>query len=322
MTRRRTTTLLVGLVVVMALIAGCSKDPAAEEPGASTTTTTAAPATGTECVNDAATVASYAPDGPLPAPMDMPTGTKMKEIQDRGRLIVGVSGDNLLFGSVNPETGQLEGFDVDMAREVARAIFGNPDQIQYVIMSFAQRIPALEARTVDMVANVMTINCARWQVINFSSEYYQAGQTILVAADSGITSIRQLDGQKVCAPANSTSAEQLAKPENAAIEAVIVPTSSDCMVAFQSGEVVALAGDDTVLAGYAAQDPYAELVDERYTEEPYGLGINQADVDFTRFVNGVLAQMRVDGTWAAIYQRWLGTPVPPPPPAVYGRALR
>lgn len=320
-TRRRTVGLVVALAVVLGLVAGCSKDPAAEEPGASTTTTTAAPPSG-EVPDCAPVTASYAPDGPLPAPGQMPSGTTMREIQDRGRLIVGVSGDNLLFGSVNPESGQLEGFDVDMAREVARAIFGNPDQIQYVIMSFAQRIPALQAGTVDMVANVMTINCARWQLINFSTEYYQAGQTILVAANSGITSIRQLDGQKVCAPANSTSADQLALPENAGIEAVIVPTSSDCMVAFQSGAVVALAGDDTVLAGYAAQDPYARLVAERYTEEPYGLGINKDHVDLTRFVNGVLAQMRADGTWAEIYQRWLGTPVPAPPAAVYGRALR
>jgi polar amino acid transport system substrate-binding protein len=306
---------------VVGLAAGCSKDPAAEEPGAPTTTTTAAPASGEppDCGNP---VASYAPIGARPAPNQMPAGTKMREIQDRGRLIVGVSGDNLLFGSVNPETGELEGFDIDIAKEVARAIFGDPNRIQYVIMSFAQRIPALQDRSVDMVANVMTINCARWQVINFSTEYYQAGQTILVAADSGITGIRQLDGQRVCAPANSTSAEQLELPENEGIEAVIVPTSSDCMVAFQSGEVVALAGDDTVLAGYAAQDPYAELVEERYTEEPYGLGINQEDVDFTRFVNGVLEQMRTDGTWAAIYERWLGNPVPEPPPAVYGRALR
>jgi polar amino acid transport system substrate-binding protein len=319
-TRRRASSLIVALVVVLALVASCSKDPAAEEPGAESTTTTTAAPTGPAPECDPVT-ASFAPEGPRPAPNQMPDGTKMKEIQDRGRLIVGVSADVLLFGSRNPETGDVEGFDIDMAKAVAEAIFGDPNRIEYKFLSFAERIPALQERSVDMVAEVMTINCARWEIINFSTEYYQAGQTILVAAGSGITSITQLGGQKVCAPARSTSADQLAKPENADIEAVIVPTSSDCMVAFQSGQVVALAGDDTVLAGYVAQDPYAELVDERYTEEPYGLGFNQADVDFTRFANSVLEEMRVNGEWAAIYQRWLGTPVPAPPLAVYGRAL-
>jgi polar amino acid transport system substrate-binding protein len=310
---------LVAVTLVVGL-AACSNDPAAEEPGAAptTTTSTSTPAPAPDCTPENVT-ASYAPLGPQPAPGQMPSGTTMREIQDRGRLIVGVSSDNLLFGSRNPETGVVEGFDIDIAREVARAIFGDPDRIEYRFMSFAQRIPALRAGEVDIVAEVMTINCVRWGQINFSTEYYRAGQTILVAAGSGITSLDQLAGQRVCAPANSTSADQLAKYP--AVEALIVPTSSDCMVAFQSGEVVALAGDDTVLAGYVTQDPYAELSDQRFTEEPYGIGIPKEHVDLTRFVNGVLEQMRVDGTWAAIYEEHLGRPVPPPPPAVYGRAL-
>jgi polar amino acid transport system substrate-binding protein len=318
--RRPTQVLLVALAVVLALVASCSNDPAAEEPGAAPTTTTTAPAAppAADCTPDNVT-ASYAPTGPRPAPNDMPAGSTMAAIQQRGRLIVGVSADNLLFGSRNPETGVVEGFDIDIAREVARAIFGNPDQIEYRFMSFAQRIPALQAGEVDMVAEVMTINCPRWGVINFSTEYYRAGQTILVTAGSGITSLDQLAGQKVCAPANSTSADQLEKYPQ--VEAVIVPTSSDCMVAFQSGEVVALAGDDTVLAGYASQDPYAELSAERFTEEPYGIGIPKDDVDFTRFVNSVLEQIRTDGTWTRIYLDWLTPPAPPPPPPVYGRAL-
>lgn len=317
---RRILVLLVALAAVIGLVASCSNDPAAEEPGAaSTTTTTAAvPTPAPDCTPENVT-ASYAPDRPLPAPNQMPAGSTMQEIQERGRLIVGVSADNLLFGARNPETGVVEGFDIDIAKEVAAAIFGDPNRIEYRFMSFAQRIPALQAGTVDMVAEVMTINCARWGVINFSTEYYRAGQTILVAAGSGITSLDQLSGQKVCAPANSTSADQLAKYPQ--VEAVIVPTSSDCMVAFQSGQVVALAGDDTVLAGYESQDPYAELSEERFTVEPYGIGIPKGDIDFTRFVNSVLEQIRTDGTWAAIYARWLPPPVPLPPPPVYGRAL-
>ena len=318
---RRTLALFVAVAVVLGTVASCSDDPAAEEPGAESTTTTTAPVAppAADCTPENVT-ASFAPEGARPAPNQMPDGTTMKAIQDRGRLIVGVSADNLLFGSRNPETGVVEGFDIDIAKEVARAIFGDPNRIEYRFMSFAQRIPALQAGDVDMVAEVMTINCARWGVINFSTEYYRAGQTILVTAGSGITSLDQLAGQKVCAPANSTSADQLEKyPE---VEAVIVPTSSDCMVAFQSGEAVALAGDDTVLAGYAFQDPYAELSTERFTEEPYGIGIPKEDVDFTRFVNSVLEQMRSDGTWAEIYERWLPPPpAPAPPPAVYGRAL-
>ena len=75
---------------------------------------------------------------------------------------------------------------------------------------------------------------------------------------------------------------------------------------FQQGEVDAITGDDTVLAGLAAQDPYAVVPDQKaFTAEPYGLGVNAKNVDFVRFVNARLAQMRSDGEWTAIYNRWL-----------------
>ena len=58
---------------------------------------------------------------------------------------------------------------------------------------------------------------------------------------------------------------------------------------FQQGEVDAITGDDTVLAGLAAQDPYAEVLDaDAFSDEPYGIGVNADDVDLVRFVNGVL----------------------------------
>ena len=81
---------------------------------------------------------------------------------------------------------------------------------------------------------------------------------------------------------------------------------TDCMVKFQNGETDAITTDDTVLAGLAAQDPYAEvLASERLTEEPYGIGVNAEHVDLVRFINAMLERMRADGSWQASYDRWL-----------------
>jgi polar amino acid transport system substrate-binding protein len=324
-TVRRTAALIGAAAIVLVLVASCSKDPAAEEPGAeSTTTTTAAPNAPVDCDPETVT-ASYVPLGPRAAPGDMPAGSKMREIQDRGKLIVAVSGDLPQFGSLDPASNELEGFDIDMAKAVARAIFGTDvGHMQYKVVSFAQRIPDLQERRVDMVADIMTINCARWELINFSTEYFTAGQQILVANGSDVTGKGDLAGKKACAAIRSTSADLLDQlvADGIAVEPVIVPAVSDCMVEFQSGAIDAIVGDNTVLAGFEVQDPYAEIVGgELLTTEPYGLGFNQADVDFTRFVNSVLEEMRANGEWAAIYQRWLGTPVPAPPAAVYGREV-
>src|SRR5262249_43343124 len=73
--------------------------------------------------------ASLRPRGALAAPGQMPAGTYMRRIQQRGRLIVGVDQNTLLVGYLNPFDGRIEGFDVDVARQVAQAIFGDPNRI-------------------------------------------------------------------------------------------------------------------------------------------------------------------------------------------------
>jgi polar amino acid transport system substrate-binding protein len=265
----------------------------------------------------------------------MPAGSTMKTIQDRGKLIVGVSGDTLLFGARNPLQNVIEGFDIDMLKEVARAIFG-PDgesNITYKVITYADRLPNLEAGPdnggVDIVAHTMTINCNRWLRIAFSSEYFHAGQRVLVKKNSGFASIDDLNtaSKTVCAPEGSTNIELLRNPDNSARFGQLVvlakPDVTDCLVAMQQGEADGATGDDTVLAGLAAQDPNTAVVGETFTDEPYGLGMAKDKVDFVRFVNGVIEEMRTDGRWKDIYSKWLvgvlSDTVIDPPPALYGR---
>jgi polar amino acid transport system substrate-binding protein len=260
-------------------------------------------------------LASYAPSAAA-------QGSTLAKIRERGRLVAGVSADTYLLGSRNPLTGQIEGFDIDMVKAVAEAILGDEDLYQLKVITAAQRIPALEKGEVDIVARNMTITCDRWEQIAFSSEYYRSGQKILVRKGSKAKSISDLAGQKVCAPKGTSSMDNLIKVAPKAIP-VAADNHTGCLALFQQGEVAAITGDDTVLAGLAAQDPYAVVPAQRaFTAEPYGLGFNKDDVDFVRFVNARLAQMRTDGEWTRIYNRWLREalgPAPEPPTAVYGR---
>jgi polar amino acid transport system substrate-binding protein len=81
--------------------------------------------------------------------------------------------------------------------------------------------------------------------------------------------------------------------------------------------VDAVSTDNAILQGLQAQDPNTKIVGDAFTQEPYGMAIAKAHPEFTAFVNGVLAQERSDGTWAAIYSKWLGPNPPPPPMATY-----
>jgi len=329
-TRLRRRGALGGAIATLALLvtAGCSGNgvyettqiptppaPSAAAPAPSPTSTAPPPACGNR-------LASFAPDGPNPAPSAIPAaGGYVAEIQKRGRLIAGVSADTLLLGSRNPLNGQIEGFDIEILKAVSKAIFGDPSKIEFRVITTAQRIPVLVDGSVDIVARAMTITCARWEQIDFSTQYYLAGQKVLVAKGSSVRAMEDLKGKRVCAPNGSTSLVKLKTFPG------LIPVGSDthtgCLVLFQQGNVEAITGDDTILAGLAAQDPYALVVKApAFTEEPYGLGISKEHPEFVKFVNGVLAQMRSDGQWTTAYNTWLKAalgPAPAPPAAVYGR---
>jgi polar amino acid transport system substrate-binding protein len=319
---RRSRTLFVIVTVTLGLIAACSSSGKGAAGPETSTTTTAAPSLPTTNCDPAAT-ASY---GPVPGAQA--NDTKLTEIRQHGKLIVGVSADTYGFGFRNPFTGNIEGFDIDIAHAVAKAIFGDPNAIEFRVMSLAQRQPAVVDNSVDMVADVFTMTCDRWndpndstKSIAFSSQYFAAEKKLLVATDSKILGIDDLSGKKVCVSQGSTTEQRIA--EHPDVVSVPVPQNSDCMVLFQSGQVDAVAGDVPILTGFARQDPYAEIVGASLSDEPYGLGVNKDDVDFVRFINSVLEDMRTDGQWADSYDFWIATPtktqVPPPPPAVYGR---
>ncbi|GAB3837052.1 glutamate ABC transporter substrate-binding protein [Kribbella italica] len=289
-------------------------------------TSTAAPPAGPTCTNNLRDeLRSYAPAGALPQPGEIRPGSKMDEIKRRDRLRAGISADSLNLGSRNPISGAIEGFDIDMVREVARAIFGDPNKVELVVISSPQRIPVLQNKNsdIDIVARNMTINCARWQQIAFSAEYYRSGQKTLVQRDSPAKSLADLRGKTVCAPAGSTSLDNLNKYKDRGVKAITADTDTGCLVLFQQGKADGITGDDTVLAGEAAQDPYARIIqDERISDEPYGLGMARGDKEFVQFVNGVLAEMKASGRWKASYDKWLAPtlgPAPTPPVALYGR---
>jgi polar amino acid transport system substrate-binding protein len=269
----------------------------------------AAAAAGTACDP----TASLRPAAGLP---QVTPGSFMAKIRARGYLIAGVDQTTYHFGFLNPLNAKIEGFDIDMVRAVAAAIFGNPNKVQYKAITDAQRIPDIQSGAVDIVAHTMTINCARLKIVDFSTVYYDAGQRVLVEKDSRAASIGDLGGKKVCATTGSTSIANIAAARPRPIP-VAVPYWTDCLVLLQQGQVAAISTDDSILAGLAAQDPYTRMVGPRFTNEPYGLAISKQHADFVRFVNAVLAKLRSNGQWTASYAHWIGTPVPAPPPAHY-----
>ncbi|SDZ44726.1 polar amino acid transport system substrate-binding protein [Amycolatopsis xylanica] len=243
------------------------------------------------------------------------TGT-MAKIKERGHLIAGVDQTTFLFGFRNPTSGALEGFDIDMAKQVAKAIFGDENKIRFRAIPSKLREDVLKEKQVDIVVRTYSINCSRLKDVAFSSVYYKAGQKILVDKSSRVKSLPDLANKKVCATKTSTSLTKIATDPAKPVP-VSVDNWSDCLVMLQQGQVDAVSTDDVILAGMAAQDPTVQVVGEPFTTENYGIGIPKENEDMVRFVNAVLEDVRGNGVWKQSYTRWLGGRLPdadPPQP--------
>jgi len=249
-----------------------------------------------------------------------PSGTTaggfVDAIRRRGRLIAGVDQNTLLLGYANPLHGQrIEGFEIDLLRQISRALFGRPDRIEFRALTTAERPVAVADGTVDIVADAFTITCTRLEQVAFSSVYLSADQRVLVPTRSPAHSLGDLRGKRVCATKGSTTIAALDRYPGVIPHPVAQRT--DCLVALQRGEADAITSDDAILLGFQAQDPYTKVIGGPIEPEPYGMAISKRHPEFVRFVNRVLAGMRADGTWRRLYHRWL--PGSPRQPAVHYR---
>jgi polar amino acid transport system substrate-binding protein len=260
--------------------------------------------------------ASLRPPANLPRPGAMPPRSLMATIRSRGYLIAGVDQNTLLLSYLRPSNARIEGFEVDLLREIARAILGNPDKIELKALTTAQRLAAVQSGAVDIVADAVTITCDRRRQVAFSTVYYDAGQRVLVPRSSPARGLADLGGRRVCATTSSTSLQRIASDPAKPVP-YAVAQRTDCLVALQEGRVDAISTDDAFLLGFKAQDPNTKIVGGRLADEPYGMAIARTHPEFVRFVNGVLERMRRDGAWKAIHRRWIGrlapTPSPPSP---------
>ena len=143
--------------------------------------------------------------------------------------------------------------------------------------------------------------------------YYESGQQLLVPKNSPIKSIQDTAGKRVCAAKGSTSERNITQFQPQA-EVVQADKYTDCLLAMQQGRADGISTDDAILAGLAEQDPNTQIVGDRFTQEPYGIGLAKGKEGFLPFVNAVLVDVKKSGRWAELYKQWLGKYLPPVEP--------
>jgi glutamate transport system substrate-binding protein len=276
---------------------------------------TAACGNGDDTVTDDDDVDASAPEE---AP-EFEEGSTMAQIQESGELRVGVKYDQPLFGVNTP--GGVEGFDAEIARLIAEGIWGEggADNVAFTEAVSAVREEILQQDQVDIVVSTYTINDARKELVGFAGPYYIAGQDIMVEEGNpeGIQGIDDLNGQPVCSVEGSTSIENLREMAPDA-DVLSLDTYSACAEELSQGNVTAVTTDNVILIGLIDERGEFELVDNPFTDEPYGIGVQLEADDFRDWINDRLEEIYASGEWAAAWERTAGTVTgsTPEPPAV------
>jgi glutamate transport system substrate-binding protein len=259
------------------------------------------------------------PEAPTSETVPYEDGTTMAELNEAGTITIGTKFAQPLFGLAGPD-GIPVGFDIEIGKIIARHLGIDAEGIEWVETVSANREPFIQSGEVDIVIATYTINDDRKKVVSFAGPYYSAGQDILVPSGNP----EGIDGPEwfadnpdatVCTVSGSTSLTNIQEYTTNVLEAA---DYADCLDPIRNGQAVAVTTDNVILAGLADQsDGEFEVVNNPFTEEPYGIGLALDDTEFRMWINDVLEASYEDGSWADAWESTAGAVLDlPEPPAV------
>ena len=278
---RRLTTAAAALTLALSL-AACGDDD-----------DTASPPADTSPSDDASPTASAV------------SGT-LDRLQEEGKVVIGVKFDQPGIGEKDPATGELTGFDIEIAKLIAEALGIDEEDIEFKETVSANREPFIKAGTVDLVIASYSITDERRKVVSQAGPYYETGQQLLVREDdTSINGPDDLAGKKVCSVTGSTSIKTVQEKYGA--EPAPFSTYTECVQQLLNNSVDAVTTDGAILLGYAAQQPdELKVVGTPFSQERYGIGFAFGDTQMCEFLRDTLQELFDDGSWAEAFNDTLG----------------
>ncbi|PZS29350.1 MAG: glutamate-binding protein [Pseudonocardiales bacterium] len=224
------------------------------------------------------------------------------------KLTIGIKFDQPGLGLKAPD-GSYKGFDVDVAKYIAKQLGVKESNITFKESKSAVRESLIEKGEVDYIVATYSITDVRKEKVAFAGPYFVAHQDLLVKSNNTkITGPESLTGNmKLCSVKGSTPAQKIKDKYAKAVQLQEFGTYSDCVDALLSGAVDAVTTDDVILAGYAAQHPgELKLIGKGFSDEKYGVGLKKTDTKGKQAINDAIKKMLQDGSWEAALKKNVG----------------
>jgi len=246
---------------------------------------------------------SGAPAETPPAAGELPA--QLKAIQDRGVLRVGTKVDVPSFGYQNPDTGVVEGLEVDIAKALAKKLLGDENLIETQGVTAQTRGPLLDNNEVDVIIATFTITEERKLSYNFTQPYYTDSIGFLVKKDLGAKEIKDLDGKTIGVAQSATTKaalEEKAKELGITLKFAEFASYPEINAALASGRVDAFSVDKSILLGYVNES--TEILEEGFKPQEYGIACKLDNKDLAKYLDDFISEIKADGTLDTMIEQW------------------
>jgi putative glutamine transport system substrate-binding protein len=229
----------------------------------------------------------------------------VEAIKARGALKVGVKVDIPKFGYKDPKSGEITGFEIDIARALAKKITGDPGKVELQAVTAKTRGPLLDNGEIDLVIATFTVTEERKQTYNFSDPYFVDGVGLLVKKDAGIAGLKDLDGKNIGVAQSATSRQAIQKAADTLgikVNFLEFGTYPEIKAALEAGRVNCFSVDGSILQGYV--DDTTTILPDRFSPQNYGVASKKANEALAALVNATIAEMKTSGELDKLVAKW------------------
>lgn len=225
-------------------------------------------------------------------------------IKGKGVIRIGVFGDKPPFGYVDAN-GKNQGFDVEIAKDLAKDLLGSPDKVEFVLTEAANRVEYVRSGKVDLILANFTKTPERAEAVDFAAPYMKVALGVVSPKDKPITDIAQLKEQTLLVN-KGTTADAFFTKGHPEVKLLKFDQNTETFDALKDGRGVALAHDNALLWAWAKENPNFEVaIGNLGPAEFIAPAVQKGNTDLLNWVNGEIAAMKKDGRLKAAYEKTL-----------------
>ncbi len=253
------------------------------------------------------------------------TASRLDQIKANGKIRIGVFSDKPPFGFVDAN-GKSQGFDVYLAKRLAKDLLGDESKVEFVLVEAASRVEYLESGKVDIILANFTVTDERKEKVDFANPYMKVALGVASPDGSVITDVEQLKGKKLIVN-KGTTAETYFTENYPEIELLKYDQNTEAFQALKDGRGAALAHDNTLLFAWTRENKgFTTGIDSLGSQDTIAPAVAKGDTELLNWINEELTKLGEENFIHKAYDATLrdafGTGIDPESVVVEGGKLK